>query len=160
MAAAAGLKVALEFMRFRSVRTILAAADLVRRAARPNVGVLVDALHLDRSAGTAAEVAALSPGMIALAQLCDAPAVSPAEASLPAEARTSRLHPGQGGLQLGALLDALPAELPLSIEVPNASYAGLTAADRARTAGAAARRFLADYAAGGLGRVVKSAMMP
>ena len=52
-------------------------------------------------------------------QLCDAPAQAPDD--LVAEARTRRLLPGAGELDLAALLDALPAGLAYGVEVPLAS---------------------------------------
>jgi sugar phosphate isomerase/epimerase len=35
------------------------------------------------------------------------------------DARSERLLPGEGGFALGALLAALPSDLPISVEVPN-----------------------------------------
>jgi hypothetical protein len=46
-------------------------------------------------------------------------------------------------LPLAALLAALPADTPISVEVPARADAGLPFAERARRAGEAARRFLA-----------------
>ena len=60
-AAGFGLRVSLEFMRFRHLQTIEAASALVSAAGRSNAGVLVDALHLSRSGGSPEAVAALPP---------------------------------------------------------------------------------------------------
>ena len=49
-------------------------------------------------------------------QLCDAPATPPAD--LIAEARTRRLLPGAGELGSTSLLDALPRDIALGVEVP------------------------------------------
>ena len=52
-------------------------------------------------------------------QLCDVPAaVPPTLDAIRTEARTARRFPGEGGLDLLALLRALPADLPISLEAP------------------------------------------
>jgi len=142
-AAGFGLGVALEFMRFRCVRTIEDAAAIVAGAGRRNGGILVDALHLSRSGGDPTAVAAVPPERIAYLQLCDAPAEAPPPEALAQEARTNRLHPGDGALWLDALLGAVAADLPISVEVPCRADAGCTYGERAVRAGNAARRFLA-----------------
>ena len=46
-------------------------AGLVARAAHPNLAIGIDILHLVRSGGSPADVAALDRGLIGYAQLCD-----------------------------------------------------------------------------------------
>ena len=106
-AARFGLRVALEFMRFRQLQTIEVALALLSAAGRPNAGVLVDALHLARSGGNPAAVAAVPRERIAYMQLCDAPARAPPLEELAREARNDRLPPGEGSLWLDELFDAL-----------------------------------------------------
>jgi sugar phosphate isomerase/epimerase len=50
------------------------------------------------------------------------------------EARTGRLLPGEGVLPLAALVKALPATTPLSVEAPVRATAGLPALERAHRA--------------------------
>lgn len=145
-AARHGLAVAIEFMAFRAWRSLEQAAALVAAIDRPGLGVVIDALHLARSGGTLQEVAALPRRHLAYAQICDAPAAAPADGDLAREARYGRLHCGEGGLDLRSLLAALPADAPLSVEVPHAALAGRPFAEKARIAGDAARRFLATVA--------------
>ena len=147
-AARRGLGVALEFMAFRTVRTVQAALDLLTRSAAPNAGIVIDALHLARSGGTAACVAALPAGAIALAQLCDAPRDAPGD--LAREARTARLHLGAGALPLGDLLDALPDGVPLSVEIPGA-FASSDQRENARGAYEATRNWLRARPTPGMG---------
>jgi sugar phosphate isomerase/epimerase len=142
LASDVGMTIALEFMRFRDISNLAQAMDLIEITAYDNVRVLIDALHLARSDGSAADVARLRSDWIALAQLCDAPAMAPSLEQLPVEARTARLHPGEGALPLAALLDALPDDLPLSIEVPNSGYERWNYPERARRALAATTRLL------------------
>ena len=141
-AAEHGLGVALEFMAFRAVRTLGEATALVNAARQSNLAVIVDALHLDRSGGSPADVARVPRSQVAYLQLCDAPAGRPAPASLADEARHARLHPGEGGLPLRDLLAAVGPDMPISIEVPHRDDAGLPLVEKARRAGDAARRFL------------------
>lgn len=114
-----GLRIDLEFMRWRHVGTLAQARAAIERAAQPNLAVLIDALHLSRAGGTPDDVAAMPPEMLGFAQLCDAPASLPAnDEEAIREARTARLAPGDGALPLDALLRALPRTLPLSVEMP------------------------------------------
>jgi sugar phosphate isomerase/epimerase len=119
LAARSGLRVDLEFMRWRHVGTLEQARAMVERAGSPNLAILVDALHLTRSGGSPADVRALPEGMVRAVQLCDASPDDPVgdEATI-LEARTGRLPPGHGGLPLRELLDALPAGTTLGVEMP------------------------------------------
>jgi sugar phosphate isomerase/epimerase len=113
-----GIAIDLEFMPFRAVQSLAHAVEVVRRARHPNAHILIDALHVFRSGTSPAEFAQLDPAMLGPCQLCDAPVQAPPAAELVVEARTRRLLPGQGGLALDALLDALPAGTALGVEVP------------------------------------------
>jgi len=143
LAAAEGLRVAVEFLPYRPLRTLQQAVELVDQASRPNAGVLVDVLHLARSGGAAADLAAIDPARIVLLHLCDAAAAAPADGDLPREARHHRFPPGEGGLPPRAVLAALPPGLPVGVEAPCARDAALPLPERARRLSTAARRLLA-----------------
>jgi sugar phosphate isomerase/epimerase len=145
LAATFRLRLALEFMRFRSVATLDAAVAMIERTKRPNVCLLLDALHLARSGGNPAAIRDVPAPLVAIAQLCDGAAQAPALDELAKEARTDRLYPGKGALPLAAFLDALPSDIPLSIEVPHRSHARLSARERALRSASAAQRFLDCY---------------
>ncbi len=138
----AGLGVALEFMAFRPLTNLASALSLIDRSGADNVGLLIDALHLARSGGTPEIVAAMPAERIAMVQLCDAPREAPAFEQLATEARSGRLHPGEGGLWLNALLDAVPDRLPMSLEVPHPSFADTPYVERARQSMRAMARFM------------------
>ncbi|MDR5761050.1 TIM barrel protein [Caballeronia sp. LZ035] len=108
----------IEFMIWRPVARLEDAVDIVKALDKDNAFVLIDALHLFRSGGTVEAVAALDPAWIGSVQLCDAPLASPARDGIVDEARGNRLLPGEGGLPLRELLDALPKDVPLAAEVP------------------------------------------
>lgn len=140
LALAFGLRVDLEFMRWRAIGALPQALAIVRQAGKSNGAILVDALHLTRSGGKAADLISISDEWLRAAQICDAVAEAPTtEAAIIAEAREGRLPPGEGSLPLGDLLEALPADTSLSVEMPMP-----TLATRARIAAAhdAARRLL------------------
>ncbi len=59
LAASHGLAVGLEFMMSTEVKTLGDALSLIERSEATNAAITVDALHLIRSSGSAAEVAAL-----------------------------------------------------------------------------------------------------
>jgi sugar phosphate isomerase/epimerase len=138
----AGTRVALEFMAFRPLQDLESALTLIDRSGADNVGVVIDALHLARAAGSPEVVADVPAERIAMAQLCDAPLASPAFAELAAEARNRRLHPGEGELWLNELLDALPDGLPISVEVPHSRSEGLSFVERAQNSKYALDQFL------------------
>lgn len=115
-----GLRVDLEFMRWRPVATLQQACTVVTGAGQDNGGVLVDALHLFRSGGQVAYLAGVDPRLLRAVQLCDAPLLAPVEELIIAEAREGRMLPGQGQLPLAALVAALPTQLCVSVEVPSA----------------------------------------
>jgi sugar phosphate isomerase/epimerase len=119
LASGYGLRVDLEFMRWRPVATLQHAVAVVKAAGQGNAGVLLDALHLFRSGGDVADIAGVPPGYLRTVQLCDAPRQAPAQALIIEEAREGRLLPGQGQLPLAALLAALPADVQISVETPS-----------------------------------------
>jgi len=131
MAHGHGLRVDLEFMRWRPVSTLQQACAVVTGAGQANSGVLVDALHLFRSGGQVADIAAVDPRLLRAVQLCDAPMLAPVDELIIPEAREGRLLPGQGQLPLAALLAALPGDVDISVEVP---CAGLPAEQRLQAA--------------------------
>jgi sugar phosphate isomerase/epimerase len=137
MAAAYGIEAGLEFNAFSAVKTLPAAAAIIRAT---GFGSLVcDMLHLFRSGGTPQDVASAA-GLIGYAQLCDGPASLPDEARWH-EAIRERLLPGHGAFPLREAVEALRTGTVLEIEVPQtaARKAGVPPLDRARRAVRAAR---------------------
>ena len=144
LGAPGNVRIAVEFMRYSAVKTIHDAARVVKAVGHPNVGILVDSLHLARSGGTPADVRALDAKSIVFAQLCDAKAVpgTPSEDALKHEARTGRLYPGDGVLPLRDFVEALPKGIELEYEVPRPDLGALTLAEKARVAYSVFHTFL------------------
>ena len=144
-AAPFGLSADLEFMPWTKVPDARTALRIVVAASQPNGGVLVDALHVARSATSLADITAIPHRHLHYAQICDAPAEAPTTVEgLVHAARCERLLPGEGGIDLAGLFATLPADLPVSVEIPNDSQvAALGAEEWARRALAATKHVLA-----------------
>ncbi len=145
LAARYRLGASLEFMPWTDAKDLTQAARIVEASGRDNAAVLIDAFHLSRSRSRIEDIARLDPKRLHYLQLCDVPAALPITTdALLAQARGERLFPGEGELDLLALLRAVPRALPLSIEAPTLTLAqSVPATERARRALAATRRVLA-----------------
>jgi sugar phosphate isomerase/epimerase len=120
--AAPELTVGLEFMPYSHVRNADSALRIARRAHHSNARIVCDFLHAHRSGMTASQLSAIPGHWWSHAQLCDAPAEIPiAREALIHTARCARLLPGTGVIDVRGMVQALPDDLPLSIEVPNTS---------------------------------------
>ena len=123
-AAGTGVRVNLEFGLFTQVKSIAAAAAIVGALDGDTKGLLCDTLHWARSGGTPDAIRALPREWLGYAQLCDAPATGPDLADMNAiidDAINRRIAMGQGGLPIAAMVDALPAGLPVAIEERSAT---------------------------------------
>ncbi len=109
----------LEFMPWTAVPHARAALRVVRNAGSPsNAGILIDALHVGRSATTLDDLRALPRELLHYAQICDALAGTHfSTEQLIHTARCERLLPGEGSIDLRGLMAALPADLPISVEI-------------------------------------------
>jgi sugar phosphate isomerase/epimerase len=105
---------------FTEVKTIAQALAVLDAVAHPLRALLIDPIHVDRSGGTSADVAAVPRALLPYAQFCDAPAERPDPldfAAVITDAIDLRLQVGAGRLPLEALYRALPAHIPLAIEL-------------------------------------------
>ena len=111
-------------MPWTAVANLRDAVAVVDAAAQPNGGILIDALHYDRSDSTLAEIAALPPARINYVQFCDGPVpYDPSTEGLIAIARGARLFPGQGGIDMIGLAKSIPPDVTISVEVPHRALA-------------------------------------
>jgi sugar phosphate isomerase/epimerase len=137
---ARGLRMVLEFLPYTHIRTLKEAHDILRDIGATNAGILIDALHLNRSGGTPADIAAYDPALFPYFHVCDAPAAPPPADGLRAEARNDRLYPGEGGLPLRDFVTAFALGTAAEIEVPSGRRVALPFAERARLAAQTSRR--------------------
>jgi sugar phosphate isomerase/epimerase len=134
----------LEPMPWTDVKNFAQGARIVAAADRDNGGLVIDAIHFDRGGSRADEIDSLPRTRLHYMQLCDAPAERPNDTeTLLHQARAERLMPGDGGLDLRSMLRAVPADLPLSLEIPmRALTQTLPALERTRQMLAKTRRLL------------------
>jgi len=114
------LRIALEFGIFTAVRSLGAALAILDQVAHPARALLIDPIHVDRAGNTPAEIVAVPRALLPYAQFCDAPATRPDGSDFAAiltDALDLREQCGAGALPLAAMLAALPAGVPLSIEL-------------------------------------------
>jgi sugar phosphate isomerase/epimerase len=143
--AAAGVRLALEFVPYTEVRTLDAARAVCDRVGRAQCGLLIDTLHLARSGGSAADIARLAPDEIAAVQIADAVAIAPAD--LPTESRETRLLPGDGALDIAGFAAALSGcgwTGVVSTEVLSAELRARPAAALAKACAVSARRYFPE----------------
>jgi len=136
-----GLNANLEPMPWVEVSSAAKALRVLEGAGRANSGLLVDAIHFFRAGDSPQALTKVAPKFLRYMQLCDARAERPTDVQeIIRQARSDRLFPGEGELDLKGLLRALPADLPISLEIPVARK--IEPFERARLALEATRKFL------------------
>lgn len=137
-----GLSANLEPMPWLNISTVAKAKRILSGAGRKNAALLVDAIHFYRADNSFDDLKNVPMRYL---QLCDAHPGRPTDMEeMIRQARGDRLFPGEGALDLKSLLAALPADLPLSLEVPIARK--MEPFERARLALAATRLLLSRVA--------------
>lgn len=144
LAAPYGLSALLEFFPWTAVPDLATAAVVVGKAARPNAGILVDTLHVDRS-NSFSQIESVPAHWLPMLHLCDAPATKPTTTEgLLRTARAERLPPGEGGIDIAAVLNRMPPDVRITLEVPMQSLTEREGPEAvARHVHEAAVRFLA-----------------
>ncbi len=114
-----GLSALLEFFPWTTVPDLKTAGKVVGAASCPNVGILVDTLHFDRSGSSPSQIDSIPPHWLPMIHLCDAPAEKPATTEgLLHTARAERLPPGEGAIDIAPVLKAMPRDTQIALEVP------------------------------------------
>jgi sugar phosphate isomerase/epimerase len=118
-AATEDLQVCIEFCQLTpGCRSIEAAAWFVAQVGRANLGLNICPLHLIRSGGTAAKVAALEQGVIFNGQINDGHGLHSSSSYF--DEVHDRELPGAGEFPLAEILGALPADTPVEVKIPSA----------------------------------------
>jgi sugar phosphate isomerase/epimerase len=131
IAAAQDLIVAIEFCQMTpGCKSIHQAQWFVDQVARRNLGFGICPMHLTRSGGTAADIAALDPRYFIFGQICDGLGLHSAAAYF--DEVHNRELPGDGDFPLHDILSALPAGIPIEVKIP---------CDRRRDAGVSALHY-------------------
>jgi sugar phosphate isomerase/epimerase len=138
-AAGLGMTIALEAPVVQNaVNTFPLALRLLAESARQNTVVCLDPFHFWRAGHDASLLAAENPRLFPYTQLDDG-------VDTDGPAPRGRREPGQGRVPLYDILDALPEDLPLSVEWGRPRDGGYSAAEWAKIALEATRRFVAGY---------------
>jgi len=117
LTASRGMGLTLEFAPPHTINTLQMALSAVREAGKPNVSLVIDAMHFFRSGGSVEELAQLDPQLIGHVQLCDVPLVPPHDDYF-REACFDRKIPGEGELPLREFVGVLPRDAAIGLEVP------------------------------------------
>ncbi|WP_309086178.1 TIM barrel protein [Chelativorans sp.] len=145
LARSLGLKVALEFITYTSLKTLDEVASFIKEAAQPDAGMLIDVLQFFRAGCKPEEIAQYDPKLFSYLQICDGLAQAPVTIEdRRFEARSNRRLPGRGELPVSALMHALPRGLPISLEAPTPELNGFEFREQGRIAGEATRTFLSE----------------
>ena len=114
-----GLSALLEFFPWTTVPDLETAAKVVGAVSCPNVRVLLDMLHFDRSDSSLSQLETIPAHWFPMIHVCDAPAGKPATVEgLLHTARAERLPPGKGCIDIAAILSAMPGDTQIALEVP------------------------------------------
>jgi len=150
-----GLTATVEFVPTRPLATMQIAARMIAEAGRANAAICIDPLHFTRTGGVPAHIEALDPKLFPYTQINDGVLFpgEPNPAHFGKMPQGERRMLGDGDVDLHGILDALPAELPLSVEIPISVGTGLrdagthpyTPAEWAKVAMGNTRDFLAGY---------------
>lgn len=112
-----GLTLVVEFLPIFTVASLGDAAHVVGQVGARNVRILVDSLHLARSGGQPASLAARDLSLFPYLQIADASgAAATTKDGLREEALHGRQLPGDGELPLIELVSTVP-DVPLSVEL-------------------------------------------
>ncbi len=119
-----GLGIDLEFPSWTEIPDLATAAQILHAVNRPNAGILVDILHFERSNSSTAELKKLPREWFRYAHVCDAPKGTPgSREELIHTARSERLFPGDGGIDVRGILSCLPTGIPYALEIPGDTLA-------------------------------------
>lgn len=144
IAAGEDMRVSIEFCQMTpGCKTLPAARAFVDAVGVPNLGFGICPMHLVRSGGTAADVAALDSATLFYGQLNDGHGLHVADAYF--DEVHDRQLPGDGDFPLREIIAALPADAPVEFKCPSDSRrrAGVSAQDWAREGLARSRALLA-----------------
>ena len=114
-----GLDPVLEFFPWTNVPDLKSALQVVKATHNSRIGVLLDTLHFDRSRSCLDDIDTVARYRLPFVHLCDAPVQqSYTNDELLHAARSERLPPGKGRIDLRSILGRLPESVPVALEIP------------------------------------------
>jgi sugar phosphate isomerase/epimerase len=127
------------------VNTLPKALQVIKEAGRQNAVICLDTMHFWRVGHTADLLKTLDPKLLPYTQIRDGSPTSGPGAQAAGGPPTRQPAMGKGSVPLSEILDALPADLPLSIEWGPGRDSGYSAAEWAKIALDGTRAFLETY---------------
>ena len=119
LAARYDLRAVLEFFPWTVVPDLSTAVRIVEASGRSDAGILVDALHFNRSKSTLEQLDRIPSRRLPFVHICDAPVqASYTTEELIHAGRAERLPPGEGNIDILGLLNHMPPNIPIALEVP------------------------------------------
>jgi sugar phosphate isomerase/epimerase len=142
LARSRGLRTVFEFLAGQPFGTVQAAAALARKVGG-GFSLVIDMMHVVRSGGTAADLAALDPELIGYVQVCDAPLAM--DADYGDASANQRMTVGEGAFPILDMLNALPRDRVFGVEAPlrDKAEAGVPLYDALKPSVATTRALLA-----------------
>ncbi len=139
-----GLFINLEPIPWVALRDLEDAISILTKISQPNSAILIDTFHFYRRNTDWSLLKTIPQSWLRIVQVCDAPSDFDSDIdAIRTEARTKRLFPGAGGLDLTFFLRAMPKNITVSVEVPNKKYLDIfTAKERAILANKSTRDLL------------------
>ena len=140
-----GCSLAIEFLPFTDIGDAAAAAELVDRAGRPNVGLCVDSWHFTRSTNDLDHLRAIPGEKVVATQWNDGTVVAQ-EADYYTDCLANRVPPGDGEfalVEIVRILDAAGSRAPIGVELCSAELWAGPIDEAARVGAVAMRRVLA-----------------
>lgn len=127
-----GMTFGLESLPWSTISSIDMAVKFIERCSLRNVRVVVDTLHWFRSMDDVDTLKKIPAELVSLVQISDIRGKACHDlVKVKRDAREDRLYPGQGDIPLARVLTALPASIPISIEIPSESVtSGAISAER------------------------------
>jgi sugar phosphate isomerase/epimerase len=118
LTAAKGIQAVLEFVPWTVINDLASCWKLVQNSSE-HLGILVDSLHFNRSNSSVELLKRIPANRLPFAQLCDAPVQSSYTfEELIFAGRDERLAPGLGEIPMAEIIEALPSDISISLEVP------------------------------------------
>jgi sugar phosphate isomerase/epimerase len=124
------LRATLEFFPWTVVPDLCSAWRMVEAAERPELGILVDTLHFNRSASRLEQLDQIPAARLPFVHVCDAPVQdSYTTEELLHAGRAERLPPGEGGIDIKGILSHMPQGIPVALEVPMTAMSAVKGAE-------------------------------
>lgn len=114
------LYVNLEFVTWAAVNILKGVKEVIKTVKKKNAGYLIDTLHFYRSRVKLSELDDIPKDKFRIAHICDGPVEIPTDKEgLIFTGRDARLYVGEGAIDIKAIIEKLPDDIILSIELPH-----------------------------------------